>query len=436
MRNDFLRAAIVLAASTTLGCSGDGAAPTDPGSGMSYPLEIARIIEGNCVSCHAATPRYGAPMSLARWDDTRRPAASAPARQVWNLMGERVHDPVRPMPPARLSEADLATFDRWIAAGAPGCTGSDCGSMTGPDAVESPADRLPCAPSERRAFLAHGPTVADRYTVPGAAGNLNRCFAFQSPFRGAQQATAFAARVDNARVLHHLILFSTASRPAAGEVFDCDGNMPRDARFIAGWAPGNQGTVLPSDVGLELPGEGEWFILQTHYWNNTLDAADDASGIEMCTTDAPRPHTAAVHWLGTLNIAIPPRSTGYETEGWCTPAATEPIHVLGSTAHMHRNGTALRSEVHRGGSAARMDTLTDVTDYSFDAQVSRPSDLVIMPGDRLRTVCRYDNVSSATVFFGERTEDEMCFNFVLAWPAGALANAAGQSTRRCIDRAR
>ena len=39
------------------------------------------------------------------------------------------------------------------------------------------------------------------------------------------------------------------------------------------------------------------------------------------------------------------------------------------------------------------------------------------------------------IVFAEGTEDEMCFNFVLAWPAGSLSNAAGQSGRRCIGRA-
>jgi hypothetical protein len=43
---------------------------------------------------------------------------------------------------------------------------------------------------------------------------------------------------------------------------------------------------------------------------------------------------------------------------------------------------------------------------------------------------------AATVYFGERTEDEMCFNFVLAWPAGALADDFGATSRRCIRAAR
>ena len=45
---------------------------------------------------------------------------------------------------------------------------------------------------------------------------------------------------------------------------------------------------------------------------------------------------------------------------------------------------------------------------------------VINPGDRLETTCSFTNTTDTMVTFGERTEDEMCFNFVLAWPANAL----------------
>ena len=87
----------------------------------------------------------------------------------------------------------------------------------------------------------------------------------------------------------------------------------------------------------------------------------------------------------------------------------------------------------RGGAATQSDALLEVPDYTFDTQVSRPSTMLVMPGDRLVTRCRYDNPSNSTVFFGPRTEDEMCFDFVVAWPAGALSNAAGAASRRCID---
>lgn len=416
---------LAFAAVSFLGCSSEPATEA-----TSLPPDVARVIQAQCAPCHTSPPRYGAPMPLTSYADTQRASLSDPARPMWRLMGERVHDVARPMPPTRLNAEDLGVIDRWVAAGAPGCSGSSCGSVSAAPPPASPP--LPC--TESHEFTAHAAGGTAAFRVPGSSGNLNKCFAFRSPFNGTTQATAFAARVDNSRVLHHLILFGTDTPQRDGEVFDCDGNMPRDARFLAGWAPGNQGSVMPDDVGVELPGSSGWFILQVHYWSTTPEAGDDRSGIRLCTTDTPRPHVAAVHMLGSLDIAIPPRSQATEVRGDCVPRATEPVHILGATAHMHRLGRSLRTEVLRAGGAT--DMMLDVPSYSFDSQVSTPLDMVIMPGDRLRTTCTYQNPSSTTAYFGERTEDEMCFNFVLAWPAGALADVNGSASRRCISTAR
>lgn len=408
-------------------CSSEPAA-TAP----SLPADVARVVQSQCAPCHTAPPRFGAPMPLTGFADMQRAAGSDPSRRVWQLVGERVRDSSRPMPPSRLNAEDLAVIDRWVGAGAPGCEGSACGTVSPTTSPVSPP--LPCEPSHQ--FTAHAAASTGAYRVPGSAGNLNKCFAFRSPFNGTTQATAFGARIDDSRVLHHLILFATDTPQRDGEVFDCDGRMPRDARFLAGWAPGNQGSVLPDQVGMELPGSSGWFILQVHYWNTTPEVADDTSGIRLCTTDTPRPQVAAVHTLGSLDIAIPPRSQGTEVRGECAPRATGPVHILGATAHMHRLGRSLRAEILRGGDGARAETMLDVPSYSFDNQVSTPLELTLMPGDRIRTTCTYQNPTNATAYFGERTEDEMCFAFVLAWPAGALADLNGASGRRCISAAR
>ena len=434
MRARKLHASLFLAAAGVASCGADPASTSAPDpSQLSYPADVARVVQAQCVTCHAGPPRYGAPMSLTTYAATQAAAVTTPSRMVWQLMGTRVHDTARPMPPSRLADADLAVIDAWVAAGAPGCRGAACGTVQTDPQVTSPSANLPCPPSERSVFLAHATGATTPFHLPGGAGNQNRCFVFPSTFDGTQQATAMAARVDNGRVLHHVILFGSATRPSSGDMFDCEQGMPPDAQFLAGWAPGNQGTVLPPDVGIGLPDRTAWFILQVHYWNNTPDPADDASGIEMCVTNTPRTHNAAVHTLGTLDIAVPPRSTGYETSGACTPTSTEPVHIIASLGHMHRLGVAIRTDVLRGGAATQSDALLEVPDYTFDTQVSRPSTMLVMPGDRLVTRCRYDNPSNSTVFFGPRTEDEMCFDFVVAWPAGALSNAAGAASRRCID---
>ena len=49
-------------------------------------------------------------------------------------------------------------------------------------------------------------------------------------------------------------------------------------------------------------------------------------------------------------------------------------------------------------------------------------EIVVQPGDKLHSTCVFDNPGSQSVGFGEGTGDEMCFNFVLAYPIDQLGN--------------
>ena len=78
----------------------------------------------------------------------------------------------------------------------------------------------------------------------------------------------------------------------------------------------------------------------------------------------------------------------------------------------------------------------DVTAGYGNIPVLREVSLEVRKGDVLRTTCTYANPTSDLVTFGEKTEDEMCFDFLAVYPAPGLVNATGRSTRRCIDPAR
>ena len=182
--------------------------------------------------------------------------------------------------------------------------------------------------------------------------------------------------------------------------------------------------VMPDDVGLELGGPDDWYILQLHY-NNTANYPDavDRSGVAFCTVDEPRPQTAGVLTFGSIQIALPPNSEGVEVDGTCRSWNTwswPELHVLGAGPHMHEYGRAMRTEIHRDGGG--VDTLVDVPVFDFDSQgmYITDEDLVIHPGDSVETTCTYDNPTDDFVFFGEGTNDEMCFNFVMAYPIESI----------------
>ena len=409
---------------------------TDPGAGTTgMPCDVAAAIETACVGCHSSPPKYGAPMPLTTLDDIHKPSVSDPSRPVYEVMLERMKSETKPMPPkGDIADADRAALETWLGAGAPESKDScDPGTGTGgPGEGAVGPDALPCTPTH--VITAHAAGSKDKYHVPeSGAENEYECFTFKSPFDGKTQATAWAPIIDDERVLHHWILWRTTTPQIDGGVGPC--NMGENATtFVAGWAPGGENAVMPENVGLELAGPNDYFILQLHYHNAAhYTDADDASGVAFCTTDTPRENLAGVVTLGTMLIGIPPHAKDWETTGNCPSLATsatmkEPLTVIATFPHMHELGRKFKTDILRGGSTSDVDNLSDVQNFSFDDQGFYPLDppVVIQPGDALTTTCTYDNPGAIPVTFGENTENEMCFNFALAYPIDSLTQ------RKCM----
>jgi hypothetical protein len=160
----------------------------------------------------------------------------------------------------------------------------------------------------------------------------------------------------------------------------------------------------------------------------------DRSGARLCVTKKLRPHEAAVHWLGTQAIVNLGFTSTYEASGVCT--VQRESHVIAMSPHMHKHGRYMKTIVSRqdGSKVA----ITDKP-FAFDDQQIFPVDsptgeIVVGTGDIIDTTCTYDGADPFT--FGPNTDMEMCYNFVVAWPAGSLSNGVegivgGQNT--CID---
>jgi hypothetical protein len=411
---------------------GTGDGPDDDGDSSSddpvpgLPCAVRDVLVAECGQCHGDPPKFGAPMRLVDFADLQVPATSDPTRAVFELVGDRLVDVAKPMPPG--GEIDDGAKDvllEWIAAGAPEDPQADCDDAPDPsdDDDHIGPDALPCdAPIT---LVAHAPGGAGPFHVPAVgAEDLYQCYAFASPFAAGQQATSWAPVIVDDRVVHHWILYRTDAPPEA-DTFPCDTSLQVSADFVAGWAPGGENVVLPDHVGLELGGPDEWFVLQVHYHNTAMyDDALDASGVAFCVADAPRPQTAGVLTLGTVGISIPAGAQAHEEVGDCGWLSTvfwsEPMHILGASPHMHELGRSMKTELHRGDGT--IETVVDVPQFDFNSQLMYMlgSEIVVQPGELLRTTCGYDNPGATQVNFGEGTGDEMCFDFVLAYPIDQL----------------
>jgi hypothetical protein len=365
------------------------------------------------------------PVSAAQ-DASVPPASTADASEVRPDAGEA---PVQPMTDASSpSTSGNTNTNSGTSTGmqqAPGTPPPE-GSAGSPepmpgtvmDTPPEPPEDTPVAPDESECTFIELRARQDNsgapFQVPADALDLYQCFVYDQAFDAPTQALAIYPRIDNKSVVHHWLLYVTEEVDVAKITTQC-GSFATNSMLLAGGGPGGGDWYMPKHVGVDL-GKGK-FILEVHYNNIGAQAAVDRSGARICTTRNLRPETAVISWLGNQLFTIPARANGFQVAGRCKPTVTKPIHLLRSWPHMHLLGTRMTMRVDRAdGSSA---PVFDVP-FSFQAQKNVDANVVLQPGDSLLTTCSFDNPNDYTVGVGERASDEMCNNFVVAYPAGAL----------------
>lgn len=377
------------------------------------PCDVRALVKKSCSMCHGATPLFGAEFSLL---------TAADVREHGPKILERIADDQKPMPQPpnpRLTTDERAILTQYINAGAPASTCADSspsgsggaggsgnasgGSGSGGSGGMSSAQKDPSVTCYN--LVARASAANDKYSVP-TTPDLYECFNFTPPWGNKKvQLVSTRPLIDNAKVLHHWLLYNSDAAVTDGSHTDCIGAHPNSS-LVAGWAPGGEAFEAPPDVGVQVATGG--FTLETHYNNKTGAAAPDASGVEVCVTDKMRTNEAAMHWLGTQNL------NKQVASGTCVPMNTGDVTILRSTPHMHLQGRHMTTVINRAGGGTEM--LLDKP-FDFQTQISYSTPQVIHKGDTLTTSCTYATPTP----FGEKTTDEMCYNFVLAYPAGGLA---------------
>ncbi|MET0282922.1 MAG: hypothetical protein ABW352_00570 [Polyangiales bacterium] len=390
-------------------------------SDSGLPCAVQSVLAERCWTCHDQVPQFGAPVSLSNFEQlhAQSPRAKVPYYQA---VADRIQPGELPaMPPAGqppLSAEQRATLLDWIAAGAP--AGEACAveppPVTGVDAgVEPPPAESDCDVS----FELRGTDFkGGAYPVPMADDHYE-CFYFKANIEPGTLATRLTPLLDKTNVLHHWLLFAADNENEApsGTHAPCSGIHP-GAALAAAWLPGTPELVMPDDVGMELPsGPTAQFILENHYNNiPRYENLKDDSGVKVCATKKPKAQHAAIHWLGSELISIPPGGSG-SASGTCTPKPDGPVHILGVVPHMHKLGSYVNMTILRANGST--ETLHDGA-FEFESQGYYAKDIVLQPGDRVTTKCDYKNTYTRTVTLGERTGDEMCYMFTLAYPVGRM----------------
>ena len=375
-------------------------------------------------------------MPLVSWEDFQRPAATDMNRKVYELVRTRVTDMQNPMPPlsaGTLDAKDIALLSAWSERGAPRASASDpiCKDMPDAGSTSAPVTGPPPSANQKDAtcydLTVHGASVAGDTTpfmIP--TGETYHCFYFAAPWPQPALSVAFRSKLNTAQALHHWFLYAMPSATANGTVETCLPLHVDGPKMIAGWAPGGKDMAMPEGVGAELVAPGSTLMLEWHYFNNTNAEISDKSSVTICTVPVgSRPNVAAITWLGTENFGLGmPAHAMSSFTGTCQPSRTglgpsDPIHLLYTIPHMHQFGRHMKVEIKRaGGNVTVFDQPFSEKNQAF---VATPGD--VLAGDTLLTTCSYENTSDSAVGYGGPFDNaEMCYAFVLGYPAHALDN--------------
>jgi hypothetical protein len=361
--------------------------------------------------------------------DLHKPSKTDPSISVAKAAVKRLNDAVSPMPPAAnitATERQLLV-DYLVDAKAPADPAGGKCVITQTRSDEYLHMGLSAAPGETcYDFVNHdGQTPSDKAKYIVKTGEHYEEFLFKVPWGPGMVATKFGSKLDNIKVAHHWLFYSTNKTSGDGSHTTTIGTvLGSGATLLAGWAVGGDNVIFPGDMGLELPASG---ILnaQWHYYNQGTEAAPDASAVQVCVAPAAsKKNVAGITWLGTENFNGPvgmPAHTTNKYEGTCKNDSDGPITIWGFTPHMHKLGRHTLEVIHRNG--GKTETVFDRA-FDFNAQITYPvSPLIVLEkGESITSTCTFDNQTDSAVPYGPSTNQEMCYIFTVSYPLGALNN--------------
>jgi len=425
-----------------------------------YYSDVRPLIETKCVGCHSDAGvsfsledpelAYSMRAAIALAVSQRRmpPWLAEPGHQQY------LHDP-------SLTPDELRLIAAWAEQGYP--KGEPHGTAA---AVPSDAHR------HFAADLTLEVMAGEAYLPNQSRKDDYRCFVIDWPLEQPAYITGFRALPGNLRVAHHLVLFAVEPHVAdrfkaldaaeEGLGYQCFGGAvpdrlgDRDERaayerdhpngvrelndanfWLAHWAPGMDGYEFPQGTGI-LMQPGMVVIAQMHYYASFAPGESDAgSKMQFQLSDSvekPALHLPLTNdgWLyGAENgsLVVPPGGKArYEVTAafdgiaeyvaryaQVAPESIRALEVHSANLHMHRFGAAgVVSLIDPNG---RKDTLLAIPRWDLNWQ--RDFTFVepkVVPRRRfarthLAVECAYDNYTSAPVYGGFGSDDEMCFNF-------------------------
>jgi Flp pilus assembly protein TadD/mono/diheme cytochrome c family protein len=234
-----------------------------PQTEVTFNHDIAPIVFRNCAQCHH--PGEAGPFSLLTYADVK-----THGRQIAFVTSKHIMPPWLPEPgelkfadELRLSDAEIATIQRWV----------DQGEIEG-----SPSD-LPPQPTFSAGWQLGKPDVIVRatkpYLLPAGGSDSYWNFVFRTPVHSSRWLKAIEIRPGDKRLVHHANVLvdreengrRLEKEPGAGFggmelVIESEAFDP-DSHFLF-WKPGSPPYVEPDGMALRLDKNTD-LVLNTHF---------------------------------------------------------------------------------------------------------------------------------------------------------------------------
>ena len=424
-----LRTAVVLltatatAATLTSGSTpASGADPTMPASPTAaeptFNRDVAPLVFQHCAKCHR--PGEVAPFSLLSFPDVAKRT-----ELILSVVERRAMPPWKPVADhgefangRGLTEAEIETVRRWVAAGSP----------------EGAAADLPPTPqfADGRHFgkpdLELSMPEATSVPADGRDVYLNVILPLEVPSGKYLKAVEF--KPGNRRVVHHAVLFvdttGEARRRDAAEPGLGFHAVSPPGRFLPGtlaiWTPGREPVALADGLSMPWPDDAD-LVLNLHL-HPSGKPETERSSVGIYFTDEPPRRSLVDLMLIDRKIDIAPGDRAFRTHDECELPID--MEVLSIFPHMHLIGKEFRVTAKLPDGSTR--SLLRIDDWDFNWQnvyeFARP---VRLPqGTRLEMSNVHDNSADnpmnprhppERVRWGEQSYDEMSIAFVNLRPA-------------------
>ena len=393
-----------------------GCAGTEPTTDVTWYEDIEPMVNTYCVRCHQDG-------GSGIGDFTRQEIFSALAEVALGRIDAGEMPPPAADPDCRdykasermwLPDEQRDLLATWIQGGKP------LGDERNRVEVDLIEPTLEDADLELTLEFPYTPTYSD----PDNPANEYRCFYLDHGQSEDFYITAMHPIIDQSSILHHVVVglvdaddVPSSYDPTVGA--DCIDNSAATDGMLSAWAPGMVPIEFENGEGLRV-GKNDRIILQLHYFQNGPDAVGltDQSGYAFKTASSVTKQILMVP-VGTYDFEIPADDPNHvHTDSTLLNYGLD-LEVYGTFPHMHNLGKRLRSwaEEPDGTEACIVEG-----DFDFDNQLTYmfKEPMRIENGSTVHLECTWDNSSDnpdnpnsppVTTYYGERTDEEMCFAF-------------------------